>query len=82
MSSERPVVAVHRFTSAASRRTTAAADRRWLADLAQLPLQLVDLVAEARRFLEPEVARRVLHLVGEALDEPRQLVARQIEAVG
>ena len=50
-----------------------------LPDLAQLALHLVDLVAQARRFLEAEIAGRVLHLVGEALDEPRHLVARHVE---
>ena len=53
-----------------------------LSDLAELPLQLVDLVAEAGRLLEPQVARRVLHLVGEALDQPGQLVAWQVEPIG
>ena len=48
-------------------------------DLSQLALELVDLVAQARRFFETQVARRVLHLVGEALDETAELVARQVE---
>src|SRR5689334_314292 len=52
-----------------------------LADLAQLPLQLVDLVAEAGGLLEPQVASRVLHLVGEVLDQPRELVARHVETI-
>src|SRR2546423_1252752 len=54
----------------------------FLADLAQLPLHLVDLVAEAGGLLEAQVAGGFVHLVGEALDEPAQLVARQVEPVG
>ena len=42
----------------------------------------MDLVAQARGLLESEVTGRVLHLVGEALDETPQLVAGQIEAIG
>src|SRR5450631_2775131 len=48
-------------------------------DLSELSLELVDLVAQARGLLEPEIARGVLHLVGQALDEPAELVAREVE---
>src|SRR5947207_689555 len=39
------------------------------ADGAQLPLQLADLVAQARGLLEAEVAGRVRHLVLQFLDQ-------------
>ena len=41
----------------------------------------MDLVAQARGFLEPQIAGRVVHLVGEALDQPPELVTRKIEAI-
>src|SRR5689334_8680659 len=53
-----------------------------LTDLAELPFHFVDLVAQASGLFEPEVARGFVHLVGEALDEPAQLVAREVEPVG
>src|SRR5439155_6430951 len=53
-----------------------------LANLAELPLHLVDLVAEPGGLLEPQVARGLVHLVGEALNEPAQLIPRQVEPVG
>src|SRR3954453_7681030 len=53
-----------------------------LPDFAQLAFHLVDLVAQARRLFEAQIAGRVVHLVGEALDEPAQLVAREIEVIG
>ena len=55
--------------------------RETLPDLAQLAFHLVDLVAEARRLLETQIACRVVHLVGEALDQAAQLVAREIEPI-
>src|SRR5262245_35902002 len=55
--------------------------RSKLTDLAELPFHFVDLVAQAGGLLEAQVARRLVHLVGEGLDQPPQLVARQIEPV-
>src|SRR5207244_6067584 len=53
-----------------------------LTDLAQLSLHLVDLVAQACGFLETQIARGVVHLVGQALNEPPELVAREIQHIG
>src|SRR5262249_18003797 len=50
--------------------------RRSLADLAQLPLELGDLVPQARRLLEAEVLGGVVHLVLESLDELADVVGR------
>src|SRR5438067_13937984 len=44
------------------------------AHLAQLPLELADLVAESRRLLEAEILGRVVHLVLESLDELADVV--------
>src|SRR6516225_4849269 len=80
-------VATHRertFVRHSVRRLETGRDVRTsrLADLAELAFQLVDLVAQACGLLEAQVAGGVLHLVGEVLDEARQLVARQVEAIG
>ena len=42
---------------------------------------LVDLAAQPGRLLEPQVARGVLHLVGEVLYQATELVAREIQRV-
>src|SRR4029450_13644353 len=52
--------------------------RRRLHELAQLSLQIVDLVAQTGGGLEPGVGGRVLHLLLEAPDEASQLVVRQL----
>src|SRR6476619_543003 len=49
-------------------------DHEPLAHFSQLPFQLVDLVPQPGSGFELQVARGVLHLVGEVLDQPRQLV--------
>src|SRR4051794_24004341 len=51
-------------------------------DLAQLAFELVDLVTQAGGFFEAKVARRVLHLVGQALDQAPELVLREVDPVG
>src|SRR5437588_6214774 len=48
-----------------------------LADFAQLALQLVHFVAQARRVLEAQLARCFAHLFLERLDQAGQLVFRQ-----
>src|SRR5688572_8843874 len=53
----------------------ASADARGL-HAAQLLLQLLDLVAQPCRQLELQVAGRVVHLVGQLLDEIGELGAR------
>src|SRR6478735_3954553 len=52
------------------------------ADRLELPLELVHLVAQARRFLEAEPLRGLVHLLLEALDEPAELVGRHALEVG
>ena len=44
--------------------------------------ELVHLVAQARGLFEAQIARGLVHLVGEALDQPAELVAREVETVG
>ena len=46
-------------------------------DLAQLPLEVGDLVAQPRRLLEAQVLRGVVHLVLQRLDQPPEVVGRR-----
>src|SRR5215211_7468041 len=43
---------------------------------AQLPLELRDLAAQAGCLLEPQILRRLVHLLLERLDEPPEVVGR------
>ena len=51
------------------------------ADGAELPLQLLDLVAQPGRLFEPQVTRGVGHLVLQRLDEPPEVVGRDVGEV-
>src|SRR5262249_53535745 len=55
--------------------------RRVSPDFAQLSLQLVGLVAQPGGLLAAEGGGRSLHLIGELLDHPTELVAGQVERV-
>src|SRR4051794_36056930 len=48
---------------------------------AELALELGDLVAQARRLLEPEVGGGIVHLVLQGLDETTQVVGRHVGEV-
>src|SRR5487761_1911045 len=48
------------------------------ADLPQLPLQRTHLVAQARRVLKAKLCGRKAHLRLEGIDQPCQLLARQL----
>src|SRR5882724_11417472 len=53
-----------------------------LPDRAQLPLEVLDLVAQAGGVLEAEVGRGLVHLLLEGADEADQLVAREPGQLG
>ena len=50
-------------------------------DRPQLALELRDLVAQTRRFLEPEILGGLVHLLLQRLDEPTELVRRDAAQV-
>ena len=50
-------------------------------DLLELPLQVVDLVAQPGRVLEAQVGGGLVHLLLERLDQARQLVVRELGEV-
>ena len=52
-----------------------------LPDRPQLPLELLDLVAQPGRLFEPEIPCRIGHLVLQRLDQPAEIVGRDIGEV-